>query len=85
MNPICPVCKRPCSISGTPLVGSNINTYKCFKCDITVTRTESEDVQATRIRSALTKIAQSYQPSNYIELIEWHDTIRELAIKAIWK
>ena len=83
MNPICPVCKRPSSVAGTPLVGSGINTYKCFKCDITIT--ETEDVPTTRMRSALTKIAQSYQPSNYIELIEWHDTIRELAIKALGK
>lgn len=84
MIPICPVCKRPCNmVVGTPLVGSNINTYKCLRCDITVTATE--DIPTARMRSALTKIAQSYQPENYVELIEWHDTIRELAIKALGK
>jgi hypothetical protein len=56
---------------------------KSKKCDITVT--ENDDFQITRMRSALTKIAQSYQPVNTVELIEWHDTIRELAIKAIKK
>ena len=30
--PICENCKIPCSISGTPLVGSGFNYWTCFKC-----------------------------------------------------
>lgn len=37
------------------------------------------------LRIALEKIALSYQPSNKKEFAEWHETVREIAIKALKK
>ena len=44
-RPICPHCKRQCSIAGTPRIGSGLNYWKCFDCDYTVEEIEFEEIK----------------------------------------
>jgi C4-type Zn-finger protein len=47
--PKCPYCNKLCNPAGTPLVGSNLMYWACFRCDYRVEDVEYEELKQTKI------------------------------------